>query len=598
MDRTIRTCRQAARRPARHPIGRTVRSGAAARAAAPVLASLLLLAPVCESSAAGQPTGAPELRPLTAWGAYLSALHASRRKNSGLASAYFATVTPRAHDRLRLLIQALRSHVLAGRIGQAATVAERTVALSRGPTMARLVLAVQAAKQQRFSDVQRHLGRIRNDNVSRLLLPLLRAWAALGRHKDPDLALDEHRDLEDEARFRPFLLMHRAFLLDAAGRPERAAQAYETAARSRSIDALRLTVAASNFQARSGDRAAALATVDRYLAVNPDSMIVKSVRAQYLSATPVRPLIGSPADGLAEALLNVASALDRADRAEQALPLARLAVWLRPRDAASVFLLGTVLEADGRHRDALDAFRRLETGAAYDWEARKSAAASMVELRRYDDAAAILEKMAVEKPERYDALWLLGNVHRNRSAFGDAVTAYDRALKRVPDIGRRHWNLLYVRGIALERSGQWARAEADFLRALELNPGQPYVLNYLAYSWVDRGERLERARTMLEAAVKKRPNDGYIVDSVGWVEYRLGNFEAAVRHLERATELRPHDPIINQHLGDAYWRAGRRHEARFQWNRALWLGPEDAARKKIERRLRKGMPPFEPIMRQ
>ena len=584
MDRTTRTCRQAARRLG--PL------------ALPLLASLLLLALVSGASATGQPAAKPVPHSLTSWGAYLSALHASRQKNSGLASAYFATVTPQARGRLVLLIQALRSHVLAGRIERAAAIAERTVALSRGPTMARLVLAVQAAKQQRFGDAQRHLHRISNDNVSRLLLPLLHAWAALGRHKDPDLALDEHRDLEDVAQFRPFRLMHRAYLLDVANRPQRAAQAYEEMSQAPSIGSLRLTETVSNFLARSGGRATALKAVDRYLAANPDSMTVKSLRARYLADAPVEPLIASAADGVAEVMLNVASALIQADRAGQALPLAQLAAWMRPHDAASVFLLGTVLESDGRHRDAIAAFRRLETGTVYSWEARKSAAASMVELERYDDAASILERMAAERPERYDALWLLGNVHRNRSAFGEAVTAYDRAVKRVPDIGRRHWNLLYVRGIALERAGQWARAEADLLRALELNPGQPYVLNYLAYSWVDRGERLARARGMLEEAVRKRPNDGYIVDSVGWVEYRLGNFEAAVRHLERAAELRPHDPIINQHLGDAYWRARRRNEARFQWNRALWLGPEDADRKKIEERLRGGLPPFKPIPRQ
>ncbi len=589
MDRTIPTCRRGAPRAARP---------AAARVALPALASLLFLSCVSPTSAAGQSTSAPPLQSLTAWGAYLSALHASRQKDSGRASAYFATVTPDAHDRLVLLIQALRSHVLAGRIERAAAVAERTVALSQGPTMARLVLAVQAAKQQRFNDALHHLDRIRGDNVSRLLLPLLRAWVALGRHKDPDLALDEHRDLEGVSQFRPFRTMHRAYLLDVANRPQRAAKVYEELSQAPSIEALRLTETVSNFLARSGGRAAALQAVDRYLAANPDSMTVKSLRARYLDDAPVGPLVGSAADGVAEVLLNVASALHQADRPGQALPLAQLAVWMRPHDAASVFLLGTVLESDGRHRNAVAAFRKLETGTVYSWEARKSAAASLVELERYEEASSLLDRMAAEKPQRYDALWLLGNVHRNRSSFGEAVTAYDRAVKRIPKIARRHWNLLYVRGIALERSGQWARAEADFLRALKLNPGQPYVLNYLAYSWVDRGEKLERARTMLEEAVGKRPKDGYIVDSVGWVEFRLGNFEEAVRHLERAAELRPHDPIINQHLGDAYWRAGRRHEARFQWKRALSFDPEEADRKKIEQRLREGMAPFEPILRQ
>ena len=127
----------------------------------------------------------------------------------------------------------------------------------------------------------------------------------------------------------------------------------------------------------------------------------------------------------------------------------------------------------------------------------------------------------------------------------------------------RHWRLFYVRGIAFERLGEWPKAEADFLRALELEPDQPLVLNYLGYTWVEQGRNLDEARTMIEKAVELRPDDGYIVDSLGWVAYRLGDFEEAVRQLELAVELVPGDPIINDHLGDAYWQVGRLNEARF-----------------------------------
>ena len=550
-------------------------------------------------SGAGQPAAAKIVPdPMTTWGAYLSALHASRQKDSKRASEYFISLTPKAPGHAALMVRALRSHVLAGRMERAGGLAGQIAALAPGQAMARLILVLRAARNGRYGEAQTHLDRLPHSNFNRLLLPLMHAWLALGRHGDPDLALDEHRDLEGEQQFQLFRLMHAAHLLDVAGRTERAAQAYRAISSVPAFLSLRMTETLANFLARSGERPAALEAVDRHLSVAPDSMTIRSLRAALRGDGPISPLIGSPADGLAEVLLNLAGAFEEGDRAEQALPLAQLAVWMRPHDAASVYLLGSILERDSRYDDAVAVFGRLQSGTIYSWEARKSAAASMAELDRHAAAFASLERMARERPTRYDALWLLGNVHRSRSAFGDAVLAYDRAIRRIRKIARRHWNLLYARGIALERSGQWPRAEADFLHALRLNPGQPYVLNYLAYSWVDRGEQLARARGMLEEAVRKRPNDGYIVDSVGWVEYRLGNFEAAVRHLERAAELRPHDPIINQHLGDAYWRASRRNEARFQWNRALWLGPEDADRKKIEERLQGGLPPFKPIARQ
>src|SRR5262249_17865161 len=150
--------------------------------------------------------------------------------------------------------------------------------------------------------------------------------------------------------------------------------------------------------------------------------------------------------------------------------------------------------------------------------------------------------------------------------FAEAVTAYDEAIRHAGADGLpERWTLYYDRGVALERSGQWQRAESDLQRALELKPEQPLVLNYLGYSWIDRGGSLERGLKMLEKAVELRPEDGYIIDSLGWAHYRLGDYAAAVQYLEKATELVPEDPTINDHLGDAYWQTGRLVEARYQW---------------------------------
>jgi len=156
-----------------------------------------------------------------------------------------------------------------------------------------------------------------------------------------------------------------------------------------------------------------------------------------------------------------------------------------------------------------------------------------------------------------------------------------------------------VQGIPLELPAQPADAErmadkakraADFLKALDFSPDQPYVLNYLAYSWVDRGENFDRALDMLNKAVEQKPEDGYIVDSLGWVYFRLGKFDKAVENLEKAVELVPEDAVINDHLGDAYWRVGRHNEARFQWQRALNLKPDKDQVAPIETKLDRGLP--------
>jgi Flp pilus assembly protein TadD len=126
---------------------------------------------------------------------------------------------------------------------------------------------------------------------------------------------------------------------------------------------------------------------------------------------------------------------------------------------------------------------------------------------------------------------------------------------------------------------------------MEFEPDQPMLLNYLGYSWIDKGLHLDRATEMIKKAVKLRPTDGYIADSLGWAYYRLGNFEESAKEMERAVSLRPEDPVINDHLGDAYWRVGRFNEARFQWQHVLTLDPDDDVAGQVRDKLKDGLKP-------
>ena len=178
----------------------------------------------------------------------------------------------------------------------------------------------------------------------------------------------------------------------------------------------------------------------------------------------------------------------------------------------------------------------------------------------------------------------LGQEFRRRRAI---LRQGDRTAGRRPTA---HWTLFYFRGICYERTKQWPKAEADFKKALELYPDQPLVLNYLGYSWVDQGVNLDEAFKMLRRAVDLKPTDGYIVDSLGWANYKLGHYQEATQELEKAIELKPADPVVNDHLGDAYWRVDRKIEAHFQWNHARDMGPEPEDLPKILKKIESGLP--------
>ena len=210
---------------------------------------------------------------------------------------------------------------------------------------------------------------------------------------------------------------------------------------------------------------------------------------------------------------------------------------------------------------------------------------------RSDEAIKILKEVVSSDPKDLEAIMALGNIERGRKKFADCTDTYAKGIGALPD-GNDKANSVwyYYRGICEERSKQWPKAEADMKKALELYPEQPHVLNYLGYSWIDQGIHLDDGMSMIKRSVDQRPDDGYIVDSLGWAYYRLGNYDEAVKNLERAVELRAEDPTINDHLGDAFWKVGRTLEAKFQWAHARDLKPEPDDLPKIEAKINNGLP--------
>ncbi len=350
-----------------------------------------------------------------------------------------------------------------------------------------------------------------------------------------------------------------------------------------------MTEALANFEERQGRGDQAQALYDRFLSQNSTSDLATAIAA-IRAAGPPKPPIASPADGLAAALFDLASVLNQPETVDLALLYDRVALALRPQFALAQLLLSDILSAQRKPEESLAVLRDIPKDSPYYWSAQLRAAVNYDTLDRTDEAIAQLQTMARENPNSIGALVTLGDILRAKKRFAEAADTYDEAIRRAEAAGLpEKWTLFYDRGVARERSGQWEKAEADLLKALELKPDQPLVLNYLGYSWIDRGENLERGMKMIEKAVELRPDDGYIVDSLGWAHYRMGDYEAAVEKLEKAIELVPEDPTINDHLGDAYWRTGRLVEARYQWRRALQFGPQEDEIKPIEAKIEHGL---------
>ncbi len=527
-------------------------------------------------------------------GAYLAGRFAMEHRDMAGAARFLSQALNADPANRALMRQAFQAHISAGNMPEAIKLAETLATGSERSSLAHAVLAAAALKRGDYAGAKRQVEALPDEGPNRLLRPGMLAWIELGQG-NAERAIDALRPLVGVDGLAAFQQFHQALINDVAGRAPQAEAAYRYALEQQRNVPLRIVQAYAAFLGRTGKIAEARAVVEKYLQQDPGNSAAELMLARLAGGKAPARFAASAADGVAELFVNLAGALQQENANDSALVYSRVADYLRPNDPDTLYAIGTILENDSMLDAAIDIYRRIPNDAETSWLSRRAAAGALGQMQRVTEAVTVLEGMAREKPDRWDALLLLGNLLRNEKQYDKSVDAYDRAVARVPKLEERHWNLLYVRGIALERAKNWPRAEADFKKALELKPDEPYVLNYLAYTWVDRGENLAQATAMLETAVKLKPDDGAITDSVGWAYYRLGNFEKALEFLERASELTPEDPTINDHLGDVYWRAGRRAEARFQWHRALSLNPEAEDIPKIKEKIERGMKPFESI---
>ena len=460
--------------------------------------------------------------------------------------------------------QAFAASVLAGRPEALALAHD----LPANPVAA-LVVADGDAKAGNWRAAEAEFAGLPTQGVTQILQPLLRAWAEQGAGAT-DEALGTLRPFVDGTRYRGIFALHAALINDQAGRTAEAARLYRLALVEYGALNLRLGTVVASWQARNGQAAEARATIRATVQASPDLSIAEPALQQSVAAVKV----STATDGLAEAYLALAASLQRQDAGEFALLLLHMALDLRP-DFSSARLLAAETPAAAGQVAAASA-----TLAAVP---PSDPLIAVVQLRQAQyaerdghpaEARQLLEQLADRYRQRPEPLALLAEMQRADNHFAEAAETYTRAIQRLNPPAAADWALFYERGMAYDRSHDWPRAEADFLRALELSPDQPYVLNYLAYAWAEQGRNLGRARQMVDRAVEQRPNDGSIVDSLGWVLLRQGDKAGAIRFLERAVELQPEDSTINGHLGDAYMAAGRRREAEVQWRRALILNPD------------------------
>jgi tetratricopeptide (TPR) repeat protein len=530
-----------------------------------------------------------DLKTLTMSGSYLAARHASIERDASSAAAFYRSALRTDPKNNELLDRAFISSLADGDIEEAVKLADRILLVDKSNRVARLVIGVRDLKQKKYATAQANINQSIRGPITDLVATLLSGWASYGAG-DAKSAVANIDKLTGPEWYPIFKDLHSAMILELAGKEKDAGLRLERAYKLED-SMLRVSDDYARWLSRNKDGASAAAIYEAFDKKLPRHPLVLEGLRETRAGKKLPPLVDSAQTGAAEALYGIGATLTRRGGEDLALVYLQLALYLAPNHPLALLSLADLYESVKKPAMAIKIYERMPASSPLRRNAQIQLAISLDAAERSDEAIKILKAVTTEGPKDLEAIMALGNVERGRKKFADCAQTYSLGIDILPaNNDKNNWVYYYYRGICEERSKQWSKAEVDMRKSLELQPEQPHVLNYLGYSWIDQGINLDEGMKMIKRAVDQRPDDGYIVDSLGWAYYRIGGYEDAVKNLERAIDLKPEDPTINDHLGDAYWRIGRTQEAKFQWAHARDLKPEPEDLPKIEAKIQNGLP--------
>jgi tetratricopeptide (TPR) repeat protein len=552
-------------------------------------AAVLAQTPEHTGDNAAQFPSKTDLKALTTSGSYLAARHASVERDAASAAAFYRSALRTDPKNNELLDRAFISSLADGDIDEAVKLADRILTMDKANRVARLVVGVRDLKQKKYAAAQLNINQSIRGPITDLVATLLSGWANYGAG-DAKAAVAGIDKLTGPEWYPIFKDLHTGMILEISGKDKDAGTRFERAYK---LDdsMLRVSDAYARWLSRNKDGAAAAGIYEAFEKKLPRHPLVQEGLRDTKAGKKLPPLVDSAQAGAAEALYGIGATLTRRGGEDLALVYLQLALYLQPNHPLALLSLADLYESVKKPQMAIKVYERMPASSPLKRNAQIQLATNLDAADRSEEAIKILKGVTAEAPKDIEAIMALGNIERGRKKFSDCAGTYTQAIDANPGVTDKNtWVTYYYRGICEERAKQWSKAEADMRKALELQPEQPHVLNYLGYSWIDQGINLDEGMKMIKRAVDQRPDDGYIVDSLGWAFYRIGNFEDAVKNLERAIDLKPEDPTINDHLGDAYWRVGRTLEAKFQWAHARDLKPEAEELPKIEAKIANGLP--------
>lgn len=532
-------------------------------------------------------------------GAFLAARTAETDRDYPSAVKFYKKALEFTPNELELQQRLMIALIMNGEFDEGADLAK---VLEKDPAVERVTsvaLGFRAIRDGDYAQALKHFKYQGPNDLDRLMNQLLIAWTKVGEGKGEE-ALKLVQDLDGPSWYGIFRNYNAGVMAAMIGDVDAARSALTDTVTDRNGGATapdtfaRSVIALATLEAQAGNKQKALDALAAGDELITNFAPFKALRTEIESGSQPKPVVTTAAQGAAGVLFSIGGALNREGAEDTVMLYLQLSHALDKDAADTLILLGGIAENAKQPEKAIAFYRQVPETSPMRRISELQLGLTLAETGKVQEAREHLLALIASDPQDIRSYLAYGSVLSDAKDYAAMAENYDKAIEIIgPNPARNHWSVFFQRGIAYERLKKWDTAEPNFHKALELNPDQPQVLNYLGYSWVDMNRNLQEGLEMIKKAVELRPDDGYIVDSLGWAYYRLGRFEEAVVELERAVELRAGDPTINDHLGDAYWRVGRKLEAKYQWKRALASEPEEVEVPKIQAKIDKGLPAIE-----
>lgn len=524
----------------------------------------------------------------TAYGTYLAGRVAHIRQDFNTAADYYVKSVKLGADKPEIISQVYLLLASEGRIGEAAQYAEKALENGDKNNFIRFILMTNNFRHNRYEEAGKNLNSIKDKVYKESILPLFEAWVLAGQG-DKKRALAALNVLKKDKSLHSLYYMHSGMVNDFFGDSKAAQKSFDTVINNENLElSFRSLQIISNFYVRNGQKEKAAELVKKYYDKNPQAKMLAELYHDVLNPVPENfpKIIDSAQKGEAEALFNIGT-IFRGYQSEISQIFNALALYLNPAHDVARVSMADLLESGRRYNEAIFQYEKISRSSPIYFMAQLKIANDYMIQRQNQAALEKLNALLKEYPDEYQVLFNLGEINRILDQQPAAIRYYRQALEVIPETEKNDWTVYYALGMAYERNDEWKKAENTLQKALKISNRHPFILNYLGYTWLKHNQNPNEALFMIFEAYRENPEDGYIMDSLGWALYRMGKYEDAIKVLERAAEYLPANAIVCDHLGDAYWVAGRKAEARYQWQHALTLKEDseeldkDLIRKKI-----------------